>query len=51
MNATTLPYAVIDIVVAASTGGEIYHRLLGRLPADFPAAVVEVQHRSPGTRT
>jgi two-component system chemotaxis response regulator CheB len=36
------------VAVAASAGGlGAFRRVLGRLPADFPAAVLLVQHRSP----
>ena len=46
-------YAGFDLVlIAASQGGPVIMRALaGALPADFPAAVVYVQHRSPGSST
>jgi two-component system chemotaxis response regulator CheB len=41
-----------DLVVIAGSLGAIalYRELLGRLPADLPAAVLVVQHRRVGTR-
>jgi two-component system chemotaxis response regulator CheB len=37
------------VAVATSTGGPAaLHRLLSRLPADFPAPVLVVQHNAPG---
>jgi two-component system chemotaxis response regulator CheB len=43
------PYDPFDVVVvAASTGGlAAYSELIRALPADFPVALVAVQHRSP----
>jgi two-component system, chemotaxis family, protein-glutamate methylesterase/glutaminase len=42
-------YAAFDVVVlAASSGGlKAYRQIVPRLPADFPAAVILLQHRLP----
>jgi two-component system chemotaxis response regulator CheB len=40
------------VLIAASQGGlRVCRRLVETLPADYPAAVIYAQHRSPGTST
>jgi two-component system chemotaxis response regulator CheB len=40
------------VLIAASQGGQpVIRQLVEALPADFPAAVVYVQHRAPGSST
>jgi two-component system chemotaxis response regulator CheB len=48
--AEPIPSKDIKVVaIGASTGGPgILHRILGRLPADFPVPILLVQHISPG---
>ncbi len=40
---------VAAVVIGASTGGpQVLHQILAKLPADFPAPILLVQHISPG---
>jgi two-component system, chemotaxis family, protein-glutamate methylesterase/glutaminase len=52
-NGAPFPNAVFDVVgIAASAGGlNALSRLLAPLPADFPAAIVIVQHLDPRHRS